>query len=163
MSTSLQQRRRGNHDLEVGGACPIDNKDATTSSSPNTNMNRATRRRRRKRNRLILSLAGKLVSILATLCVILAFCSWRMSIVVQGNNEKAMEEALPAVHLPIPNVDIAVPNGTEWPLIHIVNTRFMQEQGALETLGMARLHLFFTFCFPTMINQSTQNVSCLWD
>jgi hypothetical protein len=59
--------------------------------------------------------------------------------------------------LPIPHVDIPVPSASEWPLIHIVNTRFMQEQGALSTLGMARFHLFMTFCFPTMIGQSTQS------
>ena len=46
------------------------------------------------------------------------------------------------------------------PLVHIVNTRFMQEQGHLLALGHARLHLFRTFCLPTMIQQSTQNF--LW-
>lgn len=65
-----------------------------------------------------------------------------------------------AVRLPVANVDVVVPNATEWPLIHIVNTRFMQEQAGLTTLGMARLHLFWTFCFPTMIGQSTQQF--LW-
>ncbi|CAJ1947781.1 unnamed protein product [Cylindrotheca closterium] len=44
----------------------------------------------------------------------------------------------------------------EWPdLLHIVNTRFMQEQGTLKTLGMARYHQFMTFCFPSMMNQTT--------
>ena len=60
----------------------------------------------------------------------------------------------------LPNiVDIKgrVPNTKEWPLVHIVNTRFMQEQGPLETLGMARLKLFLTFCLPSMIKQSSQN------
>jgi Putative rhamnosyl transferase len=46
------------------------------------------------------------------------------------------------------------------PLVHIVNTRFMQEQGHLKALGRARLHLFRTFCLPTMIHQSTQDF--LW-
>jgi hypothetical protein len=44
----------------------------------------------------------------------------------------------------------------DWPLIHIVNTLFMPEQGPLTTMGMARFHLFMTFCFPSMIEQSTQ-------
>jgi Putative rhamnosyl transferase len=66
----------------------------------------------------------------------------------------------PEIYLPIANVDIYVPNATEWPLIHIVNTRFMQQQGHLSTLGMARLHLFETFCLPTMVGQSTQQF--LW-
>lgn len=45
-------------------------------------------------------------------------------------------------------------------LIHIVNTRFMQEQGHLYTLAMARLHLFETFCLPSMIHQTSQDF--LW-
>ena len=61
-----------------------------------------------------------------------------------------------SVRLPVANVDIQVPNATEWPLTHIINTRFMQEQGYLTTLGMARLHLFRTFCLPTMVKQSSQ-------
>jgi len=46
------------------------------------------------------------------------------------------------------------------PLIHIVHTRFMQHQGKLTHLAQARLHLFETFCLPTMIHQSNQNF--LW-
>jgi len=42
------------------------------------------------------------------------------------------------------------------PLIHVVNTRFMQEQGQLQHLSLARLHLFETFCLPTMIHQTIQ-------
>jgi hypothetical protein len=48
----------------------------------------------------------------------------------------------------------------EWPtsgLVHIVNTRFMQDQGHLSTLGMARYHQFITFCLPTMVQQTSQN------
>jgi hypothetical protein len=48
----------------------------------------------------------------------------------------------------------------EYPLVHVVNTRFMQEQGHLKALGLARLHLFRTFCLPTMVHQSTQQF--LW-
>ena len=48
----------------------------------------------------------------------------------------------------------------ELPLVHIVNTRFMQEQGHLQALGRARLYLFQTFCLPTMLQQSTQQF--LW-
>lgn len=58
--------------------------------------------------------------------------------------------------IPVAKVDVAVPSARDWPLIHIVSTRFMQEQGSLEMLGMARFHLFMTFCFPTMVAQSTQ-------
>jgi hypothetical protein len=44
----------------------------------------------------------------------------------------------------------------EWPLIHIINTRFMQEQGNLTALGRSRLALFKIFCLPTMKHQSSQ-------
>ena len=46
------------------------------------------------------------------------------------------------------------------PLVHIVNTRFMQEQGNLTSLAKARLSLFQTFCLPTMRAQTSQ--SFLW-
>ncbi len=42
-------------------------------------------------------------------------------------------------------------------ILHIVNTRFMQHQPNLTTLATARLHLFKTFCLPSMIQQSIQN------
>jgi len=45
----------------------------------------------------------------------------------------------------------------EKPIIHIINTRFMQEQGNLTILAKARLHLFQTFCLPTIIHQTSQN------
>ena len=59
--------------------------------------------------------------------------------------------------LPILHLDIDVPDVDDWPLIHIVQSRFMQEQGPLETLGMARLKLFTAFCLPSMVQQSSQN------
>lgn len=45
-------------------------------------------------------------------------------------------------------------------ILHIVTTRYMQHQSDLIALGQARLHLFETFCFPSMINQLTKNF--LW-
>jgi hypothetical protein len=45
-------------------------------------------------------------------------------------------------------------------LIHIVHTRFMQHQGNLTTLGVARLKQFLAFCLPTMVHQTTQDF--LW-
>ncbi|GKY97800.1 hypothetical protein MPSEU_000738100 [Mayamaea pseudoterrestris] len=47
-------------------------------------------------------------------------------------------------------------NAAKWPLVHIVHTRFMQEQSALQSLAWARLKLFEVFCFPTMKQQSSQ-------
>lgn len=56
-------------------------------------------------------------------------------------------------------IESEVLNWTE-PFIHVINTRFMQNQGTLKTLAQARLHLFETFCLPTMIHQTSQ--SFLW-
>ena len=43
------------------------------------------------------------------------------------------------------------------PIIHIINTRFMQNQANLKTLATARLYLFKTVCLPSMLNQSTND------
>jgi hypothetical protein len=51
-------------------------------------------------------------------------------------------------------------NVSEWPLLHIVNTRFMQEQGHFIALSNARLELFKIFCLPTMAQQLSQHF--LW-
>mmetsp|Transcript_5755 Transcript_5755/g.8395 ORF Transcript_5755/g.8395 Transcript_5755/m.8395 type:complete len:433 (-) Transcript_5755:963-2261(-) len=51
-------------------------------------------------------------------------------------------------------------NRWDWEFIHIVNTRFMQDQGKLSVLARARLELFKEFCLPTMINQTSQQF--LW-
>jgi hypothetical protein len=45
-------------------------------------------------------------------------------------------------------------------MLHIVTTRFMQDQSDLLDLGWARLELFETFCLPTMIPQQATNF--LW-
>jgi hypothetical protein len=42
----------------------------------------------------------------------------------------------------------------ESPIIHIINTRFMQDQGNLTTLATARLHLFKTICLPSILHQT---------
>ena len=44
----------------------------------------------------------------------------------------------------------------KWPLVHVLKTRFMQEQGNLTELAMARFALFRTFCLPTIQEQTTQ-------
>ena len=45
-------------------------------------------------------------------------------------------------------------------LLHVVTTRFMQNQAHLLNLGKARMLLFEVFCLPTMINQNVGNF--LW-
>ncbi len=42
----------------------------------------------------------------------------------------------------------------ESPVIHILNTRFMQDQPTLTTLARARLHLFKTICLPSILHQT---------
>mmetsp|Transcript_16225 Transcript_16225/g.24334 ORF Transcript_16225/g.24334 Transcript_16225/m.24334 type:complete len:408 (+) Transcript_16225:61-1284(+) len=54
---------------------------------------------------------------------------------------------------------LALPTQTlfdDEPFIHIINTRFMQQQGNLTTLAEARLHLFETFTLPSIMEQSSQ-------
>ena len=48
-------------------------------------------------------------------------------------------------------------NDSQPEIIHIVYTRFMQHQPTLKTLAQARLHLFQTFCLPSIIHQTNQN------
>ena len=45
-------------------------------------------------------------------------------------------------------------------LVHVVETRFMQQQSNLLELGLARLTLFETFCLPSMLAQTNPNF--LW-
>jgi hypothetical protein len=45
-------------------------------------------------------------------------------------------------------------------VLHIVTTRFMQNQAQLLALGNSRLRLFETFCFPSMKSQQVSNF--LW-
>ncbi|KAL7565284.1 hypothetical protein ACA910_014575 [Epithemia clementina (nom. ined.)] len=44
--------------------------------------------------------------------------------------------------------------------IHLLHSRFMQEQGHLTSLAWARLLLFQVFCLPSIVHQSSQNF--LW-
>ena len=46
-------------------------------------------------------------------------------------------------------------------MIHILHTRFMQDQGNLTQLAWARFQLFETFCFPTIAQQTTDNTNAL--
>ena len=45
-------------------------------------------------------------------------------------------------------------------LVHVVETRFMQQQSRLLELGLARLALFEAFCLPSMLSQTNENF--LW-
>ena len=54
---------------------------------------------------------------------------------------------------------------SKWPhpIIHIVNTRFMQNQAQYPILARARLELFKTFCYSTMVHSSAKdNKGLIW-
>ena len=51
-------------------------------------------------------------------------------------------------------------DGNDDNVLHVITTRFMQNQPKLIELGTARLRLFETFCLPTMLNQEADNF--LW-
>ena len=198
MSSSLQQRRRGNYtsgdllfcdvDMEQLGSGTGMGKDTTNISippsdtggnnttptmsnrtctvhssprcSPSTEFTGRSDKARRISMRVVRwstirlfqrqSTTTKIVLFLGTGCIAIAI------LYVLLVNTIIRLWTLYSPKIPVAGVDINVPSEDDWPLIHIVHSRFMQEQGALETLGMARLHLFMTFCFPTMIAQSTQ-------
>jgi Putative rhamnosyl transferase len=156
MSTALQRRRP--RDTELPMFSP--SADITTFSLSTTTIPHPQRKlRRRKKFSHSHSRTG--FNAPPTIAVVLS-CILSFSILWLGVRWLAGPFLFgpTEIALPVANVDILVPNATEWPLLHIVNTRFMQEQGYLPTLGMARLHLFETFCLPTMVGQSTQDF--LW-
>ena len=56
-----------------------------------------------------------------------------------------------------------IPEKSEWdlPFVHILNTCFMQSQGLLRTLELARLELFWVFCLITVSRQYSQEFLCI--
>ena len=52
------------------------------------------------------------------------------------------------------------PTDASTELVHVVQTRFMQDQSDLLELGLARLELFETFCLPSILAQTNKNF--LW-
>jgi hypothetical protein len=120
------------------------------------------KRRKQRRTRATRSLLKLVLIVTVTLITTSAYLTvkrWATNTSTSTSTSTSMATST-SVRLPVANVDIQVPNVTVWPLTHIINTRFMQEQGYLTTLGMARLHLFRTFCLPTMVKQSNQ--AFLW-
>ncbi|OEU08753.1 hypothetical protein FRACYDRAFT_249658 [Fragilariopsis cylindrus CCMP1102] len=70
------------------------------------------------------------------------------------------QRSLRSVDSMIMGIDNANDDGNDNGLLHVVTTRFMQDQPKLHALGKARLSLFEAFCLPTMINQEADNF--LW-
>jgi hypothetical protein len=58
------------------------------------------------------------------------------------------------------SVDAAAAPPKSLELIHVIQTRFMQHQPNLLSLGQARLELFQTFCLPSLKSQMNKNF--LW-
>ena len=112
---------------------------------------------RRRRRKLLSRASFERVSILVVRLALMILGCYIVVCYTSSNHRSSLRQSgivLPTIE------DLQTPE-LEWPaLIHIVNTRFMQEQAHLTTLGQARYHLFETFCFPTMVAQSSQNF--LW-
>eukprot|EP00562_Extubocellulus_spinifer_P021471 CAMPEP_0178621498 /NCGR_PEP_ID=MMETSP0698-20121128/5844_1 /TAXON_ID=265572 /ORGANISM="Extubocellulus spinifer, Strain CCMP396" /LENGTH=611 /DNA_ID=CAMNT_0020260533 /DNA_START=239 /DNA_END=2071 /DNA_ORIENTATION=+ len=127
-------------------------------------MNRKNKRRPPVSAPAIVGAAGLVV-------VLYVFLSlWQFSVLDSAYHYKSQSGGI-GMSLPTSNnlrgfpggrtADVATPTEVDaaaetWshPLIHIVNTRFMQEQAHLINLAEARLELFERFCLPTMIRQS---------
>jgi hypothetical protein len=164
MSAVLLQRRRGCTDTDTD----TDTDHANANNSPRNNCDngyygleegnssggsitdtrKSSKKLRNRWGKIWIKLSRFLLAATAAIVIVVVIYVTRKS--------RPLLSMIPV----LPNlVDITghVPSTKEWPLVHIVNTRFMQEQGPLETLGMARLKLFLTFCLPSMIKQSSQN------
>jgi hypothetical protein len=148
------QQGVGEHNQEILG-------DPLSPSSVNSqgprSPNQPTRQQRRKRRKKSSRFLNDFIIHPSTMTGVFPYLL--LVVVVFLYVATSMYMFLPASspHIPVANVDVPVPNVLDWPIIHIVNTRFMQEQGPLTILGMARFHLFMTFCFPTMVAQSSQH------
>jgi hypothetical protein len=167
MSSSLQRRKGASicRDPDVSFSSPggKDGDGFSHAFNGNPFIISSAQRRRRRRTRSSYTIIRKAVPrLILAVFLLVGSCFVASKFLVPSGFLFSHSNLLNpnTVRLPVAHVDISVPNATEWPLIHIVNTRFMQEQGPLTTLGMARLHLFQTFCFPTMTAQSTQEF--LW-
>jgi hypothetical protein len=116
-----------------------------------TTVDRSNRRQRKGPQSLPLLVFFVCISLFCILCI-------RKWLTGSGDGLLASQQT---TRLPfyIPRADVDA-EAWDWPLIHIVNTRFMQEQGNLTALGNARLALFKVFCLPTMQRQSKQDF--LW-
>lgn len=70
------------------------------------------------------------------------------------------QRALYSVDSTVMGIDTANDDDNDDDFLHVVTTRFMQDQPKLHALGKARLSLFETFCLPTMLKQEADNF--LW-
>ena len=66
---------------------------------------------------------------------------------------------VPYQHRQVLSTTIPVWNN-DYNLVHVIQTRFMQQQPNLLHLGKARLQLFQTICLPSMLSQTSQQY--LW-
>lgn len=133
---------------------------STTPTSLNSPSN-TSRRRRRKQKKKLASISIPLFSLYCGILSLLLLQSYFHFITLATTTAAAT-----AIHVPSKeeiNSKLAAFDKSfgaiEDPpaILHIVNTRFMQEQGTLEILGMARYHQFMTFCYPSVIHQSSQD------
>lgn len=128
------------------------------SSNDNKETKQPTKTKRRRRftkTNVLLSSQRTRRLFLFLFCIFLLYNCFSFINLKEGDVETEISKLL--WNLPDDSLE------KEWAdtkIIHIVNTRFMQEQGTLKTLGMARYNQFITFCLATMIHQSSQDF--LW-
>jgi hypothetical protein len=79
--------------------------------------------------------------------------------------EKEIVKSKPFIQIDVEVSDIS-PAPWPHPIIHIINTRFQQEQAHLSALGRARLVLFETFCLNSIVGQTVlhdkKGIPFLW-
>lgn len=150
--------------VDTSAEVPLGNHNNALLSSPaSTTSNRSPRRRVKKKSKKVLYVLVLMISI-----SFLALMLWAVSNIptalLGGASPNNTNQASQVSHEVPRQLKDAQPltqsidqMKQDWPsdVIHIVNTRFMQEQGTLRTLGMARYHQFMTFCFPSIQNQTT--------
>ena len=128
---------------------------STSATTSSTTVKKKRKRLRRKRKKWHNYSGHKMLIKMLWGCSILLFLVFvylfYQNIVKRRSGElKKTSDLMQQVQVPL-SVRLQLP------ILHIVNTRFMQNQPKLKILARARLHLFKTFCLPSMVHQSIQN------
>lgn len=163
---ALDQSRRQLHlttAQTIGQKPPLSPQMTPSPSPPKFLLNRW----RKQRKNLVISVG--VCSLFFGFTVVLWFSSSASTpfpATVTGDFYNTTTASLPLFFPTIPPTVVALTKDQllkKWnrpPIIHIIHTRFMQEQGGLVALARARLALFQIVCLPTIVHQSTQHF--LW-
>jgi hypothetical protein len=157
---SKQELPSHEQDLLVSSSPSLNRKGSSSSSSSSS-------RKNRKAPRLSVWIFFYSIGLAVFLYVTwIGYSNKNKSVLTRGGTGTLTSMPMPRSYTPIiaaehdDNVNNITLQDWEWPLMHIVNTRFMQEQGNLTALGRSRLALFKIFCLPTMVHQSSREF--LW-